>query len=261
MAVVALSLEGKVAVVTGGSKGIGRAIALAFAEYGADVAIAARGAEALERTRDEIAKTGRRVLAVRADMGVEEQVQHLYDETVNELGGVDVLANNAAVGSRPSLSKTTRDEFLGVMATNVWGPFQLSRLCRESMRERGGGAIINIASNEALRPSVGIGMYAPSKAALSNLTLLLAKHWARDGIRVSTIAPGIVRTELAQGLVDAIESSGIYPNLQRRIAEADEIAGLALLLAAGAGRYSTGTTYVVDGGEVIAGPGDTGGGD
>ncbi len=258
MPVVDLSLEGKVAVVTGGSKGIGRAIALAFAEHGADVAIAARGTEALEQTRDELAKTGRRALAVQADMGDEKQVQRIYEETVSALGGVDVLVNNAAAGSRPSLSKTTRDEFLGVMAVNVWGPFQLARLCRESMTQRGGGSIINIASNEALRPSVGIGMYAPSKAALSNLAQLLAKHWARDGIRVTTIAPGIVRTELATGLVNAIESSGVYPNLQRRIAEAEEIAGLALLLATDAGRYSTGTTYVVDGGEVIAGPGDTG---
>ncbi|MFQ5872727.1 MAG: SDR family NAD(P)-dependent oxidoreductase [Dehalococcoidia bacterium] len=256
MPVVDLSLEGKVAIVTGGSKGIGRAIALAFAEHGADVAIAARGAEALDRTRGEIAATGRRALAVQADMEDDEDVENLYRETVAQLGGVDILVNNAAVGGFPSLHETTQGQFFKVMKVNVWTPLNLSRLCRESMIERGGGVIINIVSNEGLRPSIGIGVYAPSKAALINMAQLMAKEWVRDGIRATCIAPGLIRTELAQRLVDAVESSGHYPSPQGRIGEAHEIAGMALLLASPAGSYTTGETYVVDGGEICSGAGD-----
>ncbi len=250
MSIVDLSLDGKIAIVTGGSKGIGRAIALAFAEHGADVAIAARGVEALAATREEIEATGRRCLVVPADMASDADLERLYKETIATFGGVDILVNNAATGAPSSLSKTDADTLLQVMRVNVWAPFQLSKLCRTSMMERGGGVILNVVSNEALRPSIGIGVYAPSKAALMNLSVLCAKHWARDGIRVCSIAPGLIRTELAQPLVEAVESSGRYPNPQKRIGEPEEIAGLALLLASPAGSFATGTNLVFDGGEI-----------
>ena len=257
MPVVDLSLEGKVAIITGGSKGIGRAIALAFAEHGADVAIAARGTEALERTRKEIETTGRKALAVQTDVGIDEDVQRLYRETISRFGGVDILVNNAAVGGMPSMGETTREQLLKVMSVNVWTPLHLSQLCRESMIQRGGGVIINIVSNEGIRPSTGIGVYAPSKAALINMSQLVAKEWVGDGIRVCCIAPGLIRTELAQRLVKAVESSGNYPSPQGRIGDPREIAGMALLLASPAGSYATGETYVVDGGELASGAGDT----
>ncbi len=250
MSIVDLSLEGKVAIVTGGSKGIGRAIALAFAEHGADIAIAARGQDALATTGREIESTGRRCLAITADMANDADLQKIYQKTVAELGGIDILVNNAAMGAPSSLSKTDADTFLEVMRVNVWAPLELSKLCRTSMMERGSGVIINVVSNEAIRPSIGIGVYAPSKAALANLSVLCAKHWARDGIRVCSIAPGLIRTELARPLVEAVESSGQYPNPQKRIGEPAEIAGLALLLASPAGSYATGTTLVFDGGEI-----------
>ena len=250
MSIVNLSLDGKIAIVTGGSKGIGRAIALAFAEHGADVAIAARGLEALTTTHEEIEATGRRCLVVQADMASDADLERLYGETIATFGGVDILVNNAAMGAPSSLSKTDADTLLQVMRVNVWAPFQLSKLCRTSMMERGGGVILNVVSNEALRPSIGIGVYAPSKAALMNLSVLCAKHWARDGIRVCSIAPGLIRTELARSLVEAVESSGQYPNPQKRIGEPEEIAGLALLLASPAGSFATGTNLVFDGGEI-----------
>ena len=250
MSIVDLSLDGKIAVVTGGSKGIGRAIALAFAEHGADVAIAARGLEALKATQQEVEAIGRRCLVVAADMASDADLERLYRETIETLGGVDILVNNAAMGAPSSLNKTDGDTLLQVMRVNVWAPFQLSKLCRASMMERGGGVILNVVSNEALRPSIGIGVYAPSKAALMNLSVLCAKHWARDGIRVCSIAPGLIRTELAQSLVEAVESSGQYPNPQKRIGEPEEIAGLALLLASPAGSFATGTNLVFDGGEI-----------
>ena len=138
MPVVDLSLEGKVALITGGSKGIGRAIALAFAEHGADVAISARGAEALEDTRKEVEATGRKGIAIQADASKDEDLERMYKEATAQLGGVDILINNAAMGGMPSLEKTTHEDFQAVMQLNVWAPLRLSQLCRQSMSERGG---------------------------------------------------------------------------------------------------------------------------
>jgi len=255
MSTVNLSLEGKVAVVTGGSKGIGRAIALTFAEHGADVVIAARGAEALERTRKEIEERGRRVLAVQADVANAPDLERLYAEVCEAFGGVDVLVNNAATGDEGrELSKLTRDEFDRVLSVNLWAAIRLSQLCRPSMQQRGGGVILNIVSNEAIRPMAGLGIYSPSKAALVNLTQMLAKEWAGDGIRAACIAPGLVRTELAAPLVDMVEKHGLKLNPLGAIGEPEDIAGLALFLCSPAGRFATATTFVVDGGEMAAGP-------
>lgn len=250
MPIVDLSLDGKVAVITGGSKGIGRAIALTLAEHGADVAIVARGLDALKKTQKEIEATGRRGLAIQADVGVDEALERICRETCDQLGGVDILVNNAATGSGPALSEVGPEDFQEVMKINVWTPLRLSQLCRESMIERGGGVIINISSNEGVTPSVGTGLYAASKAALNNMSQVLAKEWVRHGIRVSGIAPGLIRTEMAQPIVTAVESSGHYLSPQGRIGEPEEIAGLALYLASPAGSYATGETFVVDGGQL-----------
>ncbi len=256
MAIVDFSLDGKVAIVTGGSKGIGRAIALAFAEHGADLVLAARRPEALERAKQDVAATGRRVLTVQADMSISADCNKLYQATLEEFGGVDILVNNAAGVSLVTLAEENEADFLRVMKTNVWTPLHLARLCRESMRQRGGGAVINITSNEGVRPSMGIGTYALSKAALINMAQLLGKEWAADKIRVTCIAPGLIRTDLAKDLVEAVETSGSPINPQKRVGEPYEIAGLALFLASPAGTFATSMTYVVDGGEVSAGPGD-----
>ena len=256
MGIVDFSLDGKVAIVTGGSKGIGRAIALAYAEHGADLVLAARRPEALERAKQDVAATGRRVLTVQADMSVSADCDRLYQATIEEFGGVDILVNNAAGVSLVTLAEENEEDFLRVMKTNVWSPLHLARLCRESMRQRGGGAVINITSNEGVRPSMGIGTYALSKSALINMAQLLGKEWAADKIRVTCIAPGLIRTDLAKELVEAVETSGSPINPQKRVGEPNEIAGLALFLASPAGTFATSMTYVVDGGEVSAGPGD-----
>lgn len=256
MGIVDFSLDGKVAIVTGGSKGIGRAIALAFAEHGADLVLAARRPEALERAKQDVEATGRRVLTVQADMSVSADCDKLYQATIEEFGGVDILVNNAAGVSLVTLAEENEEDFLRVMKTNVWAPLHLARLCRESMRQRGGGAVINITSNEGVRPSMGIGTYALSKSALINMAQLLGKEWAADKIRVTCIAPGLIRTDLAKELVEAVETSGSPINPQKRVGEPNEIAGLALFLASPAGTFATSMTYVVDGGEVSAGPGD-----
>jgi len=255
MSTVDLSLAGKIAVITGGSKGIGRAIALTFAEHGAQVAIAARGVEALERTAKEIEERGVRAFAVPTDVADERALEALVARVSGELGGVDVLVNNAATGDQGgALSKLKRTEFDHVMAVNLWGPIRLCQLCRSSMRERGGGTIINVASNEGIRPMPGLGIYSPSKAALINLTTMLAKEWAKDGIRAVSLAPGLVRTELAAELVKAVEEQNVQINPLGVIGEPADIAAWALVAASPAGRFLTATTLVVDGGEMSAGP-------
>jgi NAD(P)-dependent dehydrogenase (short-subunit alcohol dehydrogenase family) len=254
---VDFSLEGKTALITGGSKGIGRAIALTFAEHGAHVAIAARGAEALEQTAKEIEERGVRALAVPTDVSDEASLEELVGRVCGELGGVDVLVNNAATGEGGKLSELTHAELDRVMAVNLWAPIRLCQLCRPSMQERGGGVVINIVSNEGIRPGPGLGIYSPSKAALINLTTMLAKEWAKDGIRAVSIAPGLVRTEMAAGLVKAVEEHDEY--LQKlnplgAIGEPPDIAAVALVAASPAGRFLTATTLVADGGEMSAGP-------
>jgi len=253
MSIVNFSLDGKIALVTGGSKGIGRSIALAFAEHGADVAIAARGAEALERARQEIQERGRRGLAVPADLGDPEEIEQLHEKVREELGDVDVLVNNAGTGEAGGLATIPREQFDEVVEVNLWAPLRLAQLCYPGMKEKGGGVVINISSNDALRPQAGVGVYGATKAGLVNLTKQMAKEWAGDGIRVVGIAPGLVRTELAAPLVAFYESQGMALNLLERVAEPEDIAGLALFLASEAGRFATAETFVLDGGELNKG--------
>jgi NAD(P)-dependent dehydrogenase (short-subunit alcohol dehydrogenase family) len=257
MATVNFSVKDKVAIVTGGSKGIGRAIAITLAENGADIAIAARGREALDKTRADIEATGRRCIAVSADMADENEWKRLVEETMAALGGVDILVNNAAADSGYGpIAETKSARWDLVMKVNLKAPFVLSSLCLPSMKARGGGSVIHITSNEAIRPTFGLGAYSVSKGALVTLAQVCGKEWARYQIRVNCIAPGLVRTVMAAPLVQMVEKSGRYPNPMQRVAEPEEIAALALYLASDAGSYATGQTFVVDGGELVLAPTD-----
>ena len=254
---VDFSVKGKVAIVTGGSKGIGRAIALALAEHGADVTISARGEDALASTQREIQALGRRCLTVSANMAEEADWKRLVDATIATFGGVDILVNGAAVDSGYGPAENTESKRWDlVMTVNVKAPFMLSTLCLPSMRARGGGSIIHITSNEGLRPTYGMCAYAVSKGALVTLTQQNGKEWAPSGVRVNCIAPGLVRTEMAAPLVALFEKNGTFPNPLKRVGEPDDIAGLALFLASPAGRYATGQNFTVDGGELVLAPTD-----
>src|SRR5262245_4682064 len=247
---VDFSVTGKVAIVTGGSKGIGRAIALALAEHGADVTIAARGEDALASTKTAVEALGRRCLAVSANMAKEEDWTRLVDETLEAFGGVDILVNGAAVASGYGPVETTDSKRWDLcMKVNLKAPFMLSSLCLPSMRARGGGSIVHITSNEGMRPTYGMGAYSVSKGALVTLTQLCGKEWALYGVRVNCIAPGLVRTEMAAPLIEHFEKQGHLPNPMKRVGEPDDIAGIALFLASNAGVYTTGQNFVVDGGE------------
>ncbi len=254
MPVVDYSMKGKVAVVLGGSKGIGRAIALAFAENGADLVISARGQEALDRTKKEIEQRKRRCIVVQTDASKDEDIQKLADETKRAYGGADVLVTMPALGGSlggyAPIVEWGPENWHLMMKVNLWAPFMASKLFYPMMKARGGGSVIHMSSNDGIRPSGGLGPYPVSRAAVIHLTRVCAVEWAPVGIRVNCIAPGIVRTEMSANLVKKIEETGKHYNPQKRIGEPSDIAGIALFLASEAGRYATGTTYVVDGGEI-----------
>jgi NAD(P)-dependent dehydrogenase (short-subunit alcohol dehydrogenase family) len=250
MSIVDFSLEGKIALVTGGSKGIGRAIALAFAEHGADVAIAARGAPALEATRKEIEATGRSCVALPTDVSSDPELKKLHETIRSELGEIDILVNNVGGAEPVGLADLSYEQFEKVMKTNTWAAIYLAQLCHPAMKKKGAGVVINISSNGGLKPDPFLGGYSASKAALNIVTGQMAQEWAKDGIRSACICPGLIRTELAMPLVEHFEKKGFPQNMLRICGEPEHIAGMALLLASPAGAYCHGETFTIDGGEM-----------
>jgi len=252
MAIADFSLAGKVAIVTGGSRGIGRSIAIAMAEAGADVCVAARKPESLEETVAAINATGRRGIAVPTNVRDNEALQNMVAETKRQLGRIDILVNNAATnpqfGPIANLEERAWD---AIMNTNVKSAWLLSRMVREAIMEHGeGGSIINVSSTGGLRASGGLGGYSVSKAAIIMLTQVCAKEWGADGIRVNCIAPGLIKTEFSRALWDneAILKNSLAQSPLRRIGEPDEMAGACVYFASKASSFTTGQTLVLDGG-------------
>ncbi len=252
MAIANFSLEGKVAIVTGGSRGIGRSIAIALAEAGADVCVAARKAEALEESLAAVKATGRRGIAVPTNVRDLTALENLVSETKRQLGRIDILVNNAATnpvfGPVANLDERAWD---AIQNTNVKSAFFLSKMVREAIKEHGdGGSIINVSSTGGLRASGGLGGYSVSKAAVIMLTQVCAKEWGPDRIRVNCIAPGLIKTEFSRALWDndAVLQNSLQTSPLRRIGEADEMAGAAVYLASPASSFVTGHTIVLDGG-------------
>jgi NAD(P)-dependent dehydrogenase (short-subunit alcohol dehydrogenase family) len=248
-------LDGKVALVTGGSRGIGRSIALGLAEAGADVAIAARKPEALAEAAGAVRALGRRAFPVPTNVRRMEDLRNLVDTTVRELGRLDVLVNNA--GTNPSFGPVQQiDEraWDSIMNTNVKSIFFLSVLAREAMLRHGdGGAIVNVSSIGGLQASDAIGGYSISKAAVIMLTQVCAKQWGRDGIRVNCIAPGLIRTEFSRALWEneSIAREAVETAALHRIGEPDEMAGAVVYFASRASSFATGQTLVIDGGRLL----------
>lgn len=249
-----VSLEGKVALVTGGSRGLGRAMILGLARAGADVVIASRKLDSCEAVAAEVRSLGRRALPFAAHAGSMESLDALLAATYAEYGKLDILINNA--GTNPvtaGLSDLTPELFQKVFEVNTKGPWYLASRAAPRMAKHGGGSIINVLSVAALKPPAYQGFYAASKAALHALTKVMAAEWAPHRIRVNSLAPGSFHSDMfdnsAKVLPGFIEGS-IAATLQRRIAETDEIVGSVIYLASGMSSFTTGTTLVADGGFV-----------
>jgi len=249
-------LTGKVAIVTGASKGIGESIARGFAEYGAKVVVSSRNQEAVDKVVESLKNEGYDALGIACNVGNEAQRINLINKTLEAFGGIDILVNNAATNPVfGKLSDAEEGAFDKIIDINLKACLLLSNMCFPSMKSRGGGAIVNVASVEGLRPSFGLGMYSISKAALIMLTKSQAKEWGRAGIRSNAICPGLIQTKFSAAIwKDENTLNQIEKQLPSgRMAQPDEMVGLAVYLASDAGSYSTGGVYTADGGYMIAG--------
>ncbi|MGH2700286.1 MAG: SDR family NAD(P)-dependent oxidoreductase [Actinomycetota bacterium] len=246
------SLEGKVAVVTGASRGIGRSIALGMAEAGADVAVAARTEAALETLVKEIEELGRRAIAVPTDVTDRGALETLFDRTTGELGRLDILVNNAG-GTRFVAPLTTlRPEgWDKVMRLNLDSVFHATQLAAQRMVEGGGGSIIQIASVAGIQGAEGLSFYSAAKGGVRLMTQAAARELATSNVRVNSIAPGWIATDLNSMLWSDEGTRKTMEDMipMRRLGTADEIVGPAVFLASDAASFVTGTTLVVDGGQ------------
>lgn len=249
-------LTGKVAIITGSSKGIGESIARGFAEHGAKVVISSRKQEAVDAVAASFQKDGLEAIGIACHVGDEEQLKNLVEKTIEKYGGIDILVNNAATNPVfDKLINTDSNIFDKIMNVNVRACFTLANLCYPSMVERGGGSVINIASIEGQKPSNRLGLYSVSKAALIMLTKSQAKEWGRKGIRSNAICPGLIKTKFSSALWqdEKILEQFVGNIPSGRPAEPDEMAGLAVFLASDAASYCTGQSFTADGGYMIAG--------
>ncbi len=243
------SLAGKVAIVTGASSGLGVAFATGLAEAGADIAICARRVEKLEETRAKVQTLGRRCLAVRADVANPEDCNQVVEETVKQLGRVDVLINNAGIGTAVPATREAPDDFRRVIDINLNGSFFMAQACARAMRD-GGGSIVNIGSvlgsTSAFLPQAA---YASSKAAIIGLTRDLAQQWTgRKGIRVNALAPGFFASEMTDQYPDGYLEQMMFRVPAGRKGEARELVAAAVFLASEASSYISGALLPVDGG-------------
>ena len=247
-------LKGKVAVVTGSSKGIGKAIAEGLAEYGAKVIVSSRSQESVDEVASEFKAQGYEAKGIACHVGDEEQRKALIEKTVALYGGVDILVNNAAINPVFSpLEGIENNVFDKIMDVNVKACFSFAKLCFPFMQEKKNGSIINIASVEGLKPSLGLGLYGVSKSALIMLTKSQASEWGKYGIRSNAICPGLIKTKFSKALWSNEHLMKQVENhlpLQRA-ADPSEIAGLALYLASEASSYTTGAIMNADGGHML----------
>lgn len=247
-------LEGKVAIVTGASKGIGKAIALALGQQGAKVVISSRKREAVDEVAAEFERAGIEAVGVACHMGDMEQIQTLLGQTQKAFGGVDIIVNNAATNPvfGPVVNTDTA-AFDKIMEVNVKGPLELAKLAYPIMKERAGGSVINISSIEGITPGQGLGLYSISKSAMIAMSKVLAREWGGDHIRVNTVCPGLVRTKFSEALIsnEKILKMVLAKQALPQIAEPEDIAGLCLFLASEASSFCTGAVYAADGGYTI----------
>jgi NAD(P)-dependent dehydrogenase (short-subunit alcohol dehydrogenase family) len=245
------SLDGRVALVTGASSGLGVRFAKVLAKAGAKVALAARRGDRLVALAEELQAEGARALPIELDVSDSAQVARAVEEVETELGPLRILVNNAGLAKTAPALETAGEDWDQVMDVNLRGAWMVAQAAGKAMAEHGeGGSIVNIASILGLGGTQGVAAYCASKAGLINLTRALAGEWARHGIRVNALAPGYIETELNSEWLGSKAGEAILKRIpQRRFGQAEDLDGPLLLLAGDAGGFMTGSVLVVDGGQ------------
>lgn len=251
-----VSLEGKVALITGASRGIGHAIAFFFADAGADLAICSRKIADIEKVADEIRVKGRKCIAMASHVAKKDELVELVKKAKSELGRIDILVNNA--GTNPFFGPLIDAEEWAwdtTMNVNLKAAFLLSQLVAREMREQGGGSIINMASTAGLRPGAA-SIYSVTKAGLVMLTKTMAREWGQYNIRVNAICPGVIMTRFSEALWKGPTKGDKAAREMAlgRLGLPEDVAGTALFLASELSSYITGETILIDGGELIGPP-------
>jgi dehydrogenase/reductase SDR family member 4 len=250
-------LSGRVAVITGASRGIGRAIALECAKMGASVVVSSRKIEACEAVVSEIKKAGGNATAVACNVGHKSDLEGLVAHAMREHGRIDILIPNAAINPVYGPSADTSDEVWNkVLTSNLTATHWLCQMVLPGMAERGGGSVILLSSIAATAGTSHLGIYAISKAAEAQLARNLAVEWGHKNIRVNSIAPGVVKTDFAKALYENPKAAAFISGMTclKRLGEPEDIAGVAVFLASDAARYITGQFVLVDGGASVFNP-------
>lgn len=252
-------LDGKVALVTGGSRGIGEASAIALAEAGADVAVSSRKLDMLEEVAEKVRTTGQRAIAIEAHLGRMDQLQGVVDRVVEELGRLDILVNNAGTNFFAPAIDMEQKAWDTLMNLDIKGLFFLAQASARVMREQGDGRIVNVSSVSGYRPEVPTGHYSIAKAGIHMATKVMAIEWAEFGIRANCIAPGPIDTRLLNARFELMEPEEIEPAKKASAAgvplgrwgQPHEIADGVVYLASDASSFVTGQTFAIDGGVLL----------
>lgn len=242
--------------MTGGGRGLGRAIATALAEAGADVAVMSRTRSEIEATAEEIRRCGRRVVACVGDVACVADVERVTREAVEALGRITILVNCAGVNIVKPLLDYAPEEWATLLGTNLTGTVLFCQAVGRHMVAQGSGRIINISSVDGVRPRKHFTLYGAAKAGVIHFTKALAAEWARHGITVNTIAPGFFRTALSEGLLAeaSLKEDDVLRRFVpiRRMADPAELGAMVVYLASAAASFVTGAVFVIDGGQAVA---------